>query len=458
MTKYLNALVAFCRLFALMALLMPQVAISAPALDEFAQGRAISLVNSAKLEAAKMGDGDITCHETTTKVDKIPGFAGESQTSGGQGGVVLEVSSDQDNEPRTRSLPGTLREAVEYGYKHRTATRVVFSPNLKGHVIKLRSALRPSDNTTIDGVCTGITLIADANIALIIVANRTNIVISGITLRKYAYTGENKGRADGKDFRDCITVSGSVDRLAFLYNDFEACGDGQLDITSGVGKPMPDAGGRMTIAFNRFGHHDKAMLMGTDGCGNATRGPLDCPDYANANSLPLAPLYKVTLFANFFEWAGQRQPRVFGRVLLDATNNVFAFTPFDRGNGTSGSTYAIFASNGALVSAQNNLFVGVPFFGDPAEGLTTTTSPGVSSSLRESQAAIRSEGNLAFGHEIISENRPELVPQISYVDPAALQRIDFRLLGARDALACLITRIGPNGKPEWPSSCKRVAR
>lgn len=455
MAAHLKMLVISFRLFSLLAFLTPQIAISASSaiLDEPAQARAIALVNSARARAEEIGSLHDTCQQKQQDFDQVPGFAGESQTSGGQGGVVLQVHSDEDNQPRTRPLPGTLREAVEFGYRHRTATRIVFSSELNGHVIKLYSALRPGDNTTIDGRCTGVTLIADADIALIILAGRQNVIISGLKMRKYPYTGENKARADGKDFRDCITVSGSLDRLAFLYNDFETCGDGELDITSGVGKPMPNAGGHMTIAFNRFGHHDKAMLLGTDGCGDATVGPVDCPDYAKANSEPLAPLYKVTLFANFFEWAGQRQPRAFGRVLLDATNNVFAFTPFDRGNGTSGSTYGIFASNGALVSAQDNLFIGIPFSGRPAYALTTTTSPGIS--LLESQAAIRSENNLAYGNEIISQNRPELVPQIAYAGGAELKRIDFRPLGARDALACVITQVGPYGKLGWPSSCQR---
>ncbi|BCH05032.1 hypothetical protein MesoLj131b_70310 (plasmid) [Mesorhizobium sp. 131-2-5] len=458
MVTDIKMLVASFRLFALLAFFTPQIAISASSadLDVSAQAKATALVSSARARAEEIGGLQGACQQPKQNVDQIPGFAGDSQTSGGQGGVVLQVHSDEDNQPRTRPLPGTLREAVEFGYRHRTATRIVFSPELKGRVIKLYSALRPGDNTTIDAKCTGVTLIADADIALIILAGRHNVIISGMKFRKYPYTGENKARADGKDFRDCITVSGSVDRLAFLHNDFETCGDGELDITSGVGKPMPNAGGHMTIAFNRFGHHDKAMLLGTDGCGDAGVGPVGCPNYAKANAEPLVPLYKVTLFANFFEWAGQRQPRAFGRVLLDATNNVFAFTPFDRGNGTSGSTYGIFASDGALVSARDNLFLGVPFSGRPAYGLTTTTSPGIT--LLESQAAIRSENNLAYDNEIISQNRPELVPQIAYAGGAELERIDFRSLGARDALACVITQVGPYGELEWPASCQRSGR
>ncbi len=441
---------------ALAACVLPAGA--AARIDEAARARAHEVLARARAEARTVTGGARACAlSAAAKVAAIPGFAAEAGTTGGLGGPTLTVTSDADYGRGSPPIAGSLRAVVAEAARRRGPTTIVFDPALTGRIISLQAAIRPPDDTTLDGGCTGVTLIAPAEIPLIMLPGRRNVVVAGLTLRKYPYEGENKGRADGRDFRDCITVTGAFDRLAVIHNDFETCGDGEIDITSGVGRPMPPAGiGRITVAYNRFGRHDKAMLFGTDGCGGAPAAGGGCPNYADPAARPLEPLYRMTLAGNFFEWAGQRQPRAFGRVLLHEVDNLFAFEPYDRGDGSAGATYATFASDGALVLAESNLFLGVPAAGRRPMGLSTTTTPGASVPRNEREAAIRAEGNFAVADEVVDQNRPHLVPAVRYGGARPIAPLDLRALGARTAMACIIARAGPAGTADWPAgTCRR---
>ncbi|QEN85058.1 hypothetical protein FZC33_02005 [Labrys sp. KNU-23] len=432
--------------------------ILAATLDEGARAANTALLEAARARAVSL-QGALACNSTAQRIpDVIPGYAGQAGTKGGAGGTVVQVRSEADNTPGTKPVDGSLRAAVELGVRSRRPIFITFSPEMQGKTITLRAPLRPGNDTTIDAGCTGIALAADADVALIVLAARRNVIISGLAFRKFPYQGDNKARADGRDFRDCITVSGAVDQLAILHNDFASCGDGAIDITSGAGRAIPRSTGRVTVAFNRFAKHDKAMLLGTNGCGDRDQNHARACDRTAASSERADdPVYKITLLGNLFEWVGQRQPRVFGRVYLDAVNNVFAFRPFDRGNGSSGSTYAIFASNGAQVWARNNLFVGIPNAGHRALGLTTTSTPGQTPPKGEFDGMIRAEANLAARDEIIADNLPQQVARIDYGPAAAITPIEFHTLGAQDAIACVMIRAGAAGLANWPSVCQRKA-
>jgi len=382
---------------------------------------------------------------------EIGGFAQMAGTTGGLNGRLYIVTSDRDYDPKAgRPIPGTLRQAIDFLSHRDLPGWIVFDHTIAGGVIELKSALRLGDNVTVDGTCSSVSLVSEASKPLIIVKDKKNVIIAGISMRKHPYSGENKQRDDGRDFRDCITVSGSVDALAILHNNFRECGDGEIDITSGIGKPMPRAGGRITLAFNRFEKHDKAILIGTDGCRDRSSNLADgCPRMREGQTA-LSPLYNLSLQGNLFLWTGQRNPRIFGRVYAHLLNNVFAFEPYDRGNGTSGATYGQYVSNSAAVRAENNIYVGSPEKAAPL-GLFTASTPGAFSSEGDLDGEILATGNLQFGNEVIAQNGPSVVAHFRG-DGLGSQEIPVQKLGLSGAITCVASRAGVLGSAYWLSS------
>jgi pectate lyase len=400
---------------------------------------------------------------------EIDGAARAAGTTGGLNGQVYVVTSAGDYLPRLEEkIPGSLRAAVDESRLSRNPAWIVFDRTMTGKTIELKSALRPGDDVTLDARCAGVTLIAKAEIPLIILKDHRNVVVTGFAMRKFPYSGENKGRDDGKDFRDCVTVSGNVDALAFLHNDFGACGDGQIDMTGGVGKNLPTMGGRITIAFNRFGKHDKAMLLGTYGCDDASRSLAQgCSDLASlGGARPVLPAYRVTFQGNLFLWTGQRNPRLYGLVWSQAVDNVYAFEPYDRGNGTSGAAYGQYVADGAMILSEDNVYVGVAPPGHVPLGLYTVNSPGAVSTPGDVEGLIASRGNIWLGDMVVAENRPEIVlhavgagPGKDVVAPGGLaplvpREIDVKALGIDGAIACIAARAGAAGGDRWmPQFC-----
>lgn len=384
-------------------------------------------------------------------LSEIGGFAQMAGTTGGLNGRLYVVTSDLDYDPKvTRPIPGTLRQAIDFLSHRNLPGWIVFDRSIAGGVIELKSALRLGDNVTIDGTCASVSLISEASKPLIIVKDKKNVIIAGISTKKYPYSGENKQRDDGKDFRDCITVSGSVDALAILHNNFRECGDGEIDITSGIGKSMPRAGGRITVSFNRFEKHDKAILIGTNGCRDGSSDLADGCPRTREGQTTLSPLYNLSLQGNLFLWTGQRNPRIFGRVYAHLLNNVFAFEPYDRGNGTSGATYGQYVSNSAAVRAENNIYVGSPKNGTPL-GLFTASTPGAPSSERDIDGEIFATGNLQFANEVIAQNGASIVEHFRN-DGLGSQEIAVQKLGLSGAITCVASRAGVLGSAYWLSS------
>ena len=380
-------------------------------------------------------------------IDRIDGDA-SGGTTGGLGGRLYVVDTDRDYLPGGEPpIPGSLRDAILRARKSRSPAWIAVRGSLRGHEIALKAPLRVPSDVTLDATCAGVSLVAAPEVMLVGIVGVRNVVIAGFRMHKTPYSGENKGRADGKDFRDCITVSGQVDALAILNNEFGACGDGQIDITSGVGREMPKAGGRITVAFNRFLRHDKAMLVGTDGCvdhaGSLTAG-------CSLESGAAAPGYRVTFEGNAFLWTGQRNPRAFGLVDITLVNNVFVFEPYDRGNGTRGASYGQYVSNGARVRARSNVYVGAINRGaERPLGLFMPSTPGASAVGGDIDGTIEASGNLRFADEIIAGD------DAATAGPSAggaldTHRPDMRRLGVAGAIACIVAHAGPDAGVDWP--------
>ena len=129
--------------------------------------------------------------------------------------------------------------------------------------------------------------------------------------------------------------------------------DGLVDITN--------ASDLVTVSWNRFVNHDKAMLIGSSDSAVADRGKL-----------------RVTLHHNFYKDVGQRAPRVrFGQVHLynnyydirDTTNYqyswgvgiesaIYAEENFFLANRTTTPDQVLARFNGTAISASGTLFVG----------------------------------------------------------------------------------------------------
>lgn len=100
--------------------------------------------------------------------------------------------------------------------------------------------------------------------------------------------------------------------------------DGETDITNGSNY--------VTVSYNRYGHHDKTMLIGSTNTPGVDVGAL-----------------KVTLHHNVFDAAGQRLPRVrFGQV--DVYNNLYRVPDAD------GFSYAWGVGVQSAIYAENNFF------------------------------------------------------------------------------------------------------
>lgn len=349
---------------------------------------------------------------------RMAGFAATSGTTGGLFGELILFSSLDDSAPARAPAPGTLRAAVAQAARQGGGWIAPSGEVPPEGEIRLSAPLRLPDNTTLDGGCRGTRLLAPPTGSALTVIGARNVVVTRLEVRAPLenIVSDRPG--------DCISIGRGADRIWIAFNRFERCGDGQVDVTQSVTLPTPT---RVTVAYNQFAGHDKAVLVATLDCGRAPPPEgVTCP-------APLLPDWdwakgvQVTLQANLFERTGQRHPRVSGRVYVHALDNLVAYRSFLREDGTNGPAYGVLVGGGGRVLVDHGVFRPA----EPAKGWAARVQIAPPGSAREGPGALRLLGAHAPEEAGLAEHRPELVPDPPYpargtlasdVDEGALRR------------------------------------
>jgi pectate lyase len=366
-------------------------------------------------------------------LEEIGGYAREAGVTGGLGGELRIVTSDQDYDTRAgeKPIPGSLRAALTTGPE---GPRWIVFALKQGASITLKEVLRTPDNVTFDGTCSGVTIQSNLRTALLNIFDKRNVVVARLSFRQTDYVA---GKDDDRG-QTCIRLHGAVDAIAIMHNDVRECGDGLIDITTSPPKPVPERV-RITIGYNRLTEHDKVMLFGTFTCGSNNE-PCDARELEHNRKS--APPFHLTLNDNLFYGTGQRHPRVFGRVMAHLVGNVIAY-----------SSYGTFVSNGARALIEGNIYLMTGAPAVPHRAVWTTTTPGAMRMPWDVEGFIKARDNRTVGPAIIGENEPDLVNSPPYREPGIFP--GFNRLPLPEAIACVAARAGPQGLSRWPAPCAR---
>ncbi len=379
--------------------------------------------------------------QKATLIEDISGYAGSAATTGGLGGRLVFVTNPNDYDSDQPAIVGSLRWHVEMARQAGTPMWIAFAPSLGSKVrITLKRSISLPSNITIDGTCMDVTLDAPSNSKTILLAIRSetrNVIIARMALQKTDYFPERHPDNDS-----AIRLNGEFDRIAILYNDLSACGDGCIDITVSSSQPLPPPA-RITVAYNFLHDHDKVMLFGTFDCRS------DVCDQSYLQRVRTAPprLF-LTLEGNLFLRTSQRHPRTFGRVMAHITNNVIAFKPMRRAQGFSASD-GVFVSNAGRAFVDGNVFMALPPLRRPPLAVWTTSTPGAMKMPDDVEGFIRLGKNTSLNGGVIEDNQPSEVP----LPPYPYKPLDVDRLSPEAAMACLARAAGRTGNRDLLAQC-----
>ncbi len=369
--------------------------------------------------AASLPAAAAPCELPGTRADRLAllapmaGFAEASGTTGGLEHGLFAFETLDDSAPARSPAPGTLRAAVEAA-RAAGGGWITPTPQVPAEAeIRLAAPLRLPANTTIDGGCQGVRLVAPPRGAALLVIGSRNVVVTRWQMRapRENLVSDRPG--------DCLGIGGGADRVWVAFNRFGRCGDGQVDITQSTTLATPT---RVTVAHNHFTNHDKVMLVATLDCGQRL------PPVTAVCPAPLRPDWswdngvQVTLQANLFEGTGQRHPRVSGRAFVHALDNLVAYRRYRREDGSLGPGYGVLVGGGGRVLLDHGLF-------QPADGRSgwaaRTQQPGRGSSS-EKEGALSIQGARAPVAAEFQGFATDMVPEPPYAlrggwapDPAA---------------------------------------
>lgn len=381
---------------------------------------------------------------------EIGGYA--AGTTGGLGGRLRMVSDTRDYNPREhqKPIPGTLRSIVDDATQNKVPVWIVFSPALGSNVtIHLTRDIYLPSNVTVDGTCSGITLLAPSEVGLLNVFSVSNVIIERVRFAKTDYVSSaNEGNT-----RSAIRANGSFDRIAVLHNDLARCGDGCIDITTSPGAPLPSLA-RISVEYNLITDHDKSMLFGNFTCGDIGVPPCDAAylrEHADA-----APVFLLTLNGNLFLRTSQRHPRVFGYAMADIVNNVMALAPLRRTDGSYSDLSGVFVADAGRAWVEQNLFIPLWKSLRPWErfqGVWTTSTPGAEKMPDDVEGFIRLVRNTVTEPSLMTENQPG---RVSFpTDRNDLTVLPFDRMPPSQVVACVAARAGVRGSTAWnPILCK----
>lgn len=437
-----GTLFRFCRFLTAAAVLTCVHAQYANALDmEELAGRPVG-ESCREPEPPRVEGGRVVGSPLLSTID---GYA--AGTTGGLGHRLLLVTSDRDDNaakdgrpsPRHPAEPGTLRWAVETGQKEGGGW-IRFDDALKGREIRLAATLRPGPNTSIDGGCSGVRIVAKAGISLLTVS-QPNVIVAGLAMEKDHYQDGNERTGDA------ISVNQDFDRIAILHNSFRRCGDGCVDI---VRRDRSGVAARATVAFNRFEDHNKVMLVGTLTCSIDAKAPGCDAGRTPYSGDALKPEIFVTLQANLFIRTSQRNPKVVSNALIEMVNNVVVLKSLPYADGRRSALYGAMASGGGILVARDNVFSAVDSGDYLAAGPLAALSPRAKAVDGPGFASL--DGNVMLDNVRMAQSSalPKWVPPIKPIRSVKITRDDIVPF-----VDCLRRIAGPRGLGlAWPQACR----
>jgi len=359
-------------------------------------------------------------------------------TTGGLGRRLFTVSRTDDG---AASQPDTLRWAVAAAGREGGGW-IAFSPSLAGQTIILRAGLRLTSDTTIDGGCGGITLLAPAYETTLLIDGASNIIISGLTFAKTPYAEPDGRIADAVGLRD------GFDRVAIMNNAFARCGDGCIDIVRREISPAP---GRVTVAFNRIENHNKVMLVGTLAC-TQQRTNAACEQPLEHLGNAMLPSIRVSLVGNVFLGTSQRHPKAVAGAFVHSVNNLTVLAATTYSHGQDSAVYGGAAASGGLIASEGDILVNpTPRSRIGLGPVSAQRARGAEA--READGAVAIASGVAIGAVRMVPHRPELA-RAALAEETAPARPRLAPADAVRLAGCLLRSAGPAGAAMlWADGC-----
>ncbi len=366
---------------------------------------------------------------------RIPGEA--AGATGGLGRPLLVVRSALDG-PERAPPPGSLRAALHAARED--GGWIVFAPALAGATIRLEAGLRLPSRTTLDGGCGGVTLLAPAAATTLLLRDATDVIVSGLAFAKHPYA------EPGERIGDAIGLAGDFDRVAILHNAFARCGDGCVDI---VRRDASAAPGRVSVAFNRFADHNKAMLVGSLACAEGRALPA-CAEPLRHLSGTLRPTIRLSLAGNVFLGTSQRHPKAVATAFVHSANNLVVLAPTRYADGRMSAVYGGVAASGGILVSEGDIVV------NPGAGERLSAGPVSAQSeagrAREADGAVAVLRQAAVGELRVRETAREVA--LAELAPAARVPASDPRGDTLAAAACLLRHAGPAGAGgAGPAAC-----
>ncbi|MBC8642965.1 hypothetical protein IAG25_40115 [Caballeronia sp. EK] len=365
------------------------------------------------------------------------GYAAGAGTTGGGIGAIYWVTNTSDDSLVTGSLRWAFDQVRTAG-----SGRVVFHPRGVFDVYLGAQIIVPS-NITIDAPGRNARIWAPTDVTRVKLINCSNVIIRRVQLSWVPGATVT--------LRDGIWITpDTVDKVWIDQCSFRYAGDGCMDMSTLV--EMLSAC-RVTVSRCLIRQHDKGILLGSLACYNPNP-PAWCPTAA-----PDAIKLFVTMYQNYFDSVGRRQPKVVSQTFVDSVNNIHRLCEQNRDDGTTGATYGILTATGGAVISRGDYFMstkGTGWSGGDAVltaqvplggGTGATDGPGVVDYTSDTIAA---DGiTLASFH-------PEKIPAISFT--LVPQPIPASSYLRREFAASIRANAGaefdsaPDGEFRWDSS------
>ncbi|MBC8642138.1 hypothetical protein IAG25_35625 [Caballeronia sp. EK] len=343
----------------------------------------------------------------STDFSTMVGYAASGGTTGGGSGTIYWVTNTSDD----ILVSGSLRWCIE---QVRTAGsgRVLFHPRGNFDVFLNSQIIMPS-NITVDAPGRNARVWAPTDVTRFKLINSTNVIV-----RRLQFSSVPGATVT---LRDGIWITpDTVDKVWIDQCSFRYAGDGCIDMSTLVEMP---SGCRITVSRCLIRQHDKGMLLGSLACYNPSP-PAWCPTAA-----PDAVKLFVTMYQNYFDSVGQRQPKVVSQTFVDSVNNVHRISEQLRDDGTTGAAYGILTATGGAAISRGDYFMsakGTGWSGVDAVrtaqvplggGTGATDGPGV---VDYTSATVAADGIT------LASFQPEKIPAISYtLNPTAIPSTSY---------------------------------
>lgn len=320
-------------------------------------------------------------HEAAVNWDslsqELEGFA--FRTTGGLGGELYDVTTEDDYESHEKPIKGTLRFAVENVALGKPLwIRFAIGKNQPTQ-IRLKRTLNLRSNLSIDGRGSNVAIVSvvdwskykvvpgnksrrqcapinpqSQKTTLFSIASQKNIIITGLQFERINFEKSPWEKTDPELDKECLGDVISIyntpsvkdywsSQIWINRNSFKKCGDGCIDVI----RPVPGKAHLISISNNSFIETDKTMILGTpyDFLAKAKPGeslPHNIPDGKY--------YYRVSLYGNLFDRVHERNPRV-SHAIVHIYKNTFRHW-----------TQYLIAADAAKVFFESNQLI--PLFSD----------------------------------------------------------------------------------------------